>query len=166
VTAEAKTNGLAKERSLAGRCGVLRRSDLWAPTERRQYQRRHKWGDEPCLAGRRLGDNRRRAQAWRRSIAGENFVCRPHSYAEETASEHESLGARTPPRRNWRSSGSSNNPTCRFVARWRTSESRDPRSIDGAISIRRVGQKHWTIAALGPIGCGGATASVRARAAC
>jgi len=66
ATAEAKTNGLVRARSLAGRCGGLRRSDLWAPRERRQYQRRHKWGDEPCLAGRRLGDNRRRAQAWRR----------------------------------------------------------------------------------------------------
>ena len=48
----------------------------------------------------------------------------------------------------------SNNPIYRFVARWRKSESRDPRSIDGAISIKPAGQRRWTIAVLGLIGCG------------
>ena len=41
--------------------------------------------------------------------------------------------------------------------RWSRSESQDPRFIDGAIFIRLEGQRRWTIAALGLIGCGTAS---------
>ena len=41
--------------------------------------------------------------------------------------------------------------------------SRDPRFIDGAIFIRLEGQRRWTIAALGLIGCGTAS-PIRPRA--
>ena len=69
----------------------------------------------------------------------------------------------TPPRRSWRSSGSSNNPIYRFVARWRKSESQDPRSIDDAISIKPAGRRRWTIAVLGLIGCGTVSPMTSAR---
>ena len=40
---------------------------------------------------------------------------------------------------------------------------RDPRSIDGAISIKPAGQRRWTIAVLGLIGCGTVSPMTSAR---
>src|SRR3954470_16993828 len=67
------------------------------------------------------------------------------------------------PQRSWRSSSSSSNPICRLSVCWSRSASRDPRFIDGAIFIRLEGQKRWTIAALGLIGCGTASPMTSAR---
>ena len=81
--AEAKTDGSAGATASVNRRDDLCRSGSWAPRERRQDQRRPEWGVQPCLAGRRLGDTCPRAQARRRSVAGENYAHRPQSYSKE-----------------------------------------------------------------------------------